>query len=1071
MWLVNRATERPVTVLMFFVAVALFGTVSLSRLDVNLLPDLSYPTLTVRTELEGAAPQEVENLLSKPIEEAVGIVKNVRKVRSLSRSGQSDVTIEFIWGTDMNLASVDVREKLDVLELPLEADRPLLLRFDPSSDPIMRFALRRAGEEAASAVLSADELKRLRRLAEDELKPALENVAGVAAVKVSGGLEEEIEILVDQERLAQLDLSIDEVAERIRAENTNLSGGSLEQGNQRFLVRTINEYQSVAEFAGTVIASRERRPVYLGDIAQVTRGFKEREAITRVDGAEAVELAVYKEGDGNTVQIAGRTAERMDALSEDLPDGLEVVTIQDQSGFIRAAIDQVVNAALLGGLLAVLVLYGFLRDARATVIIGLAIPVSVIGTFALMYLSGLSLNIMSLGGIALAVGLLVDNSIVVLENIVRKRESGLGVLAAARDGAGEVATAVSAATLTTVAVFFPMVFVTGIAGQLFRDQSLTVTYALLFSLLLAVVLIPMLAASGGRRGYAEAMDPRPPGRIGRALGRVGRIAGSLWHGIAAGMRLLLTPLVLLFSGFNRAAADLYERMLPWALAHRAVVLATAALIFLGSVALVPRLGTELIPQLSQGEFSVNLRRAPGTPLTATDQALLTAWRAAAEVPGVERTYSVAGSGNRLDASPVDAGEHTGSLTVRMAAGAGRDGESRAMTRIRDDIAALPGVQYDFSRPELLSLATPLEVVVTGFDLGRLRTAAERIAGALRADGRYTDVRSSIEAGNPEIQIAFDQELAAKLGLSVRDVADQVVNSVRGNLATRYSWQDKKIDVMVRSVERSAASLDDVGALIVNPASERPVTLDDVATIVLAEGPAEIRRLDQQRAAVISANIAYGDLGAAAEAAERILGSLPLPAGLATDIVGQSEEMEDSLASMRFTLLLAVFLVYLVMASQFESLRHPFVILFTIPLALVGAVLALYLTGTTINVVAFIGVIMLAGIVVNNAIVLIDLINQLRRSGVAKTEAILEAGRSRLRPILMTTLTTALGLLPMALGFGEGAEIRAPMAITVIGGLITSTLLTLLVIPVVYSLVERDQRPAPADAPAPAPQGA
>jgi len=1071
MWLVNRATERPVTVLMFFVAVALFGTVSLSRLDVNLLPDLSYPTLTVRTGLEGAAPQEVENLLSKPIEEAVGIVKNVRKVRSLSRSGQSDVTIEFIWGTDMNLASVDVREKLDVLELPLEADRPLLLRFDPSSDPIMRFALRRSGEEAASTVLSADELKRLRRLAEDELKPALENVAGVAAVKVSGGLEEEIEILVDQERLAQLDLSIDEVAARVRAENTNLSGGSLEQGNQRFLVRTINEYQSVGEFANTVIATRERRPVYLGDIAQVTRGFKEREAITRVDGAEAVELAVYKEGDGNTVQIAGRTAERMDSLSEDLPDGLEVVTIQDQSGFIRAAIDQVVNAALLGGLLAVLVLYGFLRDARATVIIGLAIPVSVIGTFALMYLSGLSLNIMSLGGIALAVGLLVDNSIVVLENIVRKRESGLGVLAAARDGAGEVATAVTAATLTTVAVFFPMVFVTGIAGQLFRDQSLTVTYALLFSLLLAVVLIPMLASSGARQGYAEAMDARPPGRIGRALGWLGRIAGRLWHATAAGMRLLLTPLVLFFSGFNRAAAGLYERMLPWALTHRAIVLASAALVFLGSVALVPRLGTELIPQLSQGEFSVNLRRAPGTPLTATDQALLTAWRAAAEVPGVERTYSVAGSGNRLDASPVDAGEHTGTLTVRMAAGAGRGDESRAMARIRDDIAALPGVQYDFSRPELLSLATPLEVVVTGFDLARLRTAADRIAGALRADGRYTDVRSSIEAGNPEIQIAFDQELAAKLGLSVRDVADQVVNSVRGNLATRYSWQDKKIDVMVRSVDRSAASLEDVGALIVNPASERPVTLDDVATIVLAEGPAEIRRLDQQRAALISANIAYGDLGAAAEAAERILGSLPIPAGLTTDIVGQSEEMEDSLASMRFTLLLAVFLVYLVMASQFESLRHPFVILFTIPLALVGAVLALYVTGTTINVVAFIGIIMLAGIVVNNAIVLIDLINQLRRSGVAKTEAILEAGRSRLRPILMTTLTTALGLLPMALGFGEGAEIRAPMAITVIGGLTTSTLLTLLVIPVVYSLVERDERPESADARAPAPQQA
>ncbi len=1059
MWLVDKATERPVTVLMFFVAVALFGAVSLSRLDVNLLPDLSYPTLTVRTELEGAAPQEVENLLSKPIEEAVGIVKNVRKVRSLSRSGQSDVTIEFLWGTDMNLASVDVREKLDVLQLPLEAERPLLLRFDPSSDPIMRFALRRAGAGAASAVLSADELKRLRRLAEDELKPALENVAGVAAVKVSGGLEEEIEILVDQDRLAQLGLSLDEVAARVRAENTNLSGGSLEQGNQRFLVRTINEYRSVDEFAATVIAIREQRPVYLGDIARVTRSYKEREAITRVDGAEAVELAVYKEGDGNTVRIAGRATDRMQRLREELPDDLEMVTIQDQSGFIRAAIGQVVNAALVGGLLAVLVLYGFLRDARATVIIGLAIPISVIGTFALMYLSGLSLNIMSLGGIALAVGLLVDNSIVVLENIVSKREQGLDALSAAREGAGEVATAVTAATLTTVAVFFPMVFVTGIAGQLFRDQSLTVTYALLFSLLLALLLIPMLASTGARRGYAEANDPRPPGRIGRALAFVARLAGRSAQAVAGALRLLLAPVVILFGGLYRATAAVYERALPWALRHRAVVLVSAMAILVASAALVPRLGTELIPQLSQGEFSVNIRRAPGTPLTATDDALIAAWRAAASAPGVARTYSVAGSGNRLDASPVDAGEHTGSLTVLMSADTDRADEAAAMDRIRREIATLPGLQYDFTRPELLSLATPLEVVIGGFDLSRLGAAAERIAAALRADPRYADVRSSVEAGNPEIQIAFDQELAAKLGLSVRDVADQVVSGVRGNLATRYSWRDKKIDVMVRSVDRDAASLDDVGSLIVNPASERPVTLDDVATIVLAEGPAEIRRLDQQRTAIVSANVAEGDLGAAADSARALLRDLALPAGVTAEVVGQSEDMEESLASMRFTLLLAVFLVYLVMASQFESLRHPFVILFTIPLALVGAVLALWLTGTTINVVAFIGVIMLAGIVVNNAIVLIDLVNQLRRSGMAKTEALLQAGRSRLRPILMTTLTTALGLAPMALGFGEGAEIRAPMAITVIGGLTTSTLLTLVVIPVVYSLVEPGERAA------------
>ncbi len=1059
MWLVNRATERPVTVLMFFVAVGLFGLVSLSRLDVNLLPDLSYPTLTVRTELDGAAPQEVENLLSKPIEEAVGIVKNVREVRSLSRSGQSDVTIEFAWGTDMNLASVDVREKLDVLELPLEAKRPLLLRFDPASDPIMRFALRRsAATDGNTATLSTADLKELRRLAEDELKPELENVAGVAAVKVSGGLEEEIEILVDQERLAQLDLSIDDVAGRIRAENTNLSGGSLEQGSQRFLVRTINEYQSVDEFRSTIIATREERPVYLGDIATVTRGFKEREAITRVDGIEAVEMALYKEGDGNTVQIATQVERRMQGLRESLPESLEIVTIQDQSGFIRAAIDQVVAAALIGGLLAILVLYGFLRDARATLIIGLAIPVSVIGTFALMYLSGLSLNIMSLGGIALAVGLLVDNSIVVLENIVSKRESGRSVVEAAREGAGEVATAVTAATLTTIAVFFPMVFVTGIAGQLFRDQSLTVTFALLFSLVLALVLIPMLASSGGRKGYAESLDRSPPGRVGRALGRIGGMAGSVIRAAGRLLGLAASPLVLLFGGFGRLAAAAYGRALPWALTHRALVLISAGAIFAGTVALVPRLGTELIPQLSQGEFSVNIRLGPGSPLESTDGALRAAWQAAAATPGVERTYSVAGSGNRLDASPVDSGEHTGSLTVLMQAGTTRDDESLAIGRIRDRIAVLPGLQYDFSRPELLSLSTPLEVVISGFELERLRTASERITDALRANDRFADIRSTVEAGNPEIQIAFDQELAAKLGLSVRDIADEVVSGVKGSLATRYSWRDKKIDVIVRSVDRQSASLDDVGALIVNPASERPVTLDDVATIVLAEGPAEIRRLDQQRAAIVSANLASGDLGSAVAEVDRILAALDIPAGLTTEVVGQSEEMEQSLASMQFTLILAIFLVYLVMASQFESLLHPFIILFTIPLALVGAILALFITGTTINVVAFIGVIMLAGIVVNNAIVLIDLINQLRRDGVATTEAILQAGRNRLRPILMTTLTTALGLLPMALGFGEGAEIRAPMAITVIGGLLTSTLLTLFVIPVAYSLVERERRP-------------
>ncbi|MDH5310012.1 MAG: efflux RND transporter permease subunit, partial [Gammaproteobacteria bacterium] len=423
--LIEIATERRVTIVMFTVAVVLFGLVSLSRLSVNLLPDISYPTVTIRTELTGAAPIEVENLLTKPIEETVGVIRNVRLVRSVSRSGQSDVTLEFLWGTDMDVAGVEVREKIDILELPLEASRPLLLRFDPSSEPIMRLGLlHKEGSDAEMDPLAFEAaLKSLRRLAEDRIKNDLEAEEGTAAVKVSGGLEDEIQIRADQRKLSQLGLSIEQVAARIRAENVNLSGGRLEEGSQRFLVRTINEFQEVEEFGDAIVATVAGRPVYLRDVATVTRGYKEREAITRVNGGESVELAVYKEGDANTVQVAKRIERRLEGVRKALPEDLELIKIYDQSKFIGAAIDQVTSAAIFGGLLAIMVLYGFLRDARATAIIALAIPVSVIGTFLLMYTNDVSLNIMSLGGVALAVGMLVDNSIVVLENIVRKKES------------------------------------------------------------------------------------------------------------------------------------------------------------------------------------------------------------------------------------------------------------------------------------------------------------------------------------------------------------------------------------------------------------------------------------------------------------------------------------------------------------------------------------------------------------------------------------------------------------------------------------------------------------------------
>ena len=1055
---------------MFVVAIVLFGMVSLSRLKLNLLPDISYPTLTVRTELTGAAPAEVENLITKPIEETVGVVRNVRLVRSVSRSGQSDVTIEFLWGTDMDIAGIDVREKLDILFLPLEAARPLLLRFDPSSEPIIRLGLLFKDADDSATDSGEARLKALRRIAEDRIKTALEAEEGTAAVKVSGGLEDEIQVRVDQQKLAQLGLSIDEVAARIRAENVNLSGGRLEEGNQRFLVRTLNEFETVDEFRDAIVASVADRPVYLRDVATVERGYKEREAITRVRGRESVELAVYKEGDANTVQVANRIGRRVAALASELEeDGIEIVRIYDQSTFISSAVNDVRTAAVLGGLIAILVLYGFLRDARATTIVSIAIPVSVIGTFLLMYSNGISLNIMSLGGIALAVGMLVDNSIVVLENIVRKKEQGQDVLEAARNGTSEVGSAVVAATLTTIAVFFPMVFISGIAGQLFKDQALTVTFALIFSLVVALTLIPMLASLGTRSRYDDGDDGSPAGWFTSGVAFVVRLFGFAFIAIRKFFWAVLWAPTWVLQRLYSAVAAAYPAILRWALIHRGAVVAAAILIFAGTMSLLPRLGTELIPQFSQGEFNVDLRLPPGAPLAETDRAIQSAQRAASAIDAVELDYSVAGTGNRLDANPVDAGDNTGTLSVKLAANAGREAENATMEAMRSELARLPGVQYEFSRPALLSFASPLQIEVSGYDLDALAQVSSRIVQDMSASERFSDIRTTVERGNPEIQIEFDQERAAALGLAVRDIADRVVANVRGELATRYTWRDKKIDVLVRSVDTRESSIEEIRRLIVNPSSDRPVTLDAVADVTISKGPAEIRRVAQERVAIITANIAFGDLGAAAAEAGDILLRTPLPAGVTAVVSGQSEEMQESFDSMQFALILAVFLVYLVMASQFESLIHPFVILFTIPLALVGAVLALFVTGTTINIVALIGVIMLAGIVVNNAIVLVDLINQLRAQGMERSAAIMEAGAARLRPILMTSLTTALGLLPMAMGFGEGSEVRTPMAITVIGGLVVSTLLTLIVIPVVYSLMDRKRWPATAAAEARAAQ--
>ena len=1084
MKLINFSINRKVTVSMITVTILLFGVISLSRLNVNLLPDLNYPTLTIRTELAGAAPIEIENLITKPIEDAVGMVKGVKKIRSISKSGNSDVVLEFIWGTNMDLINLDVIAKLDALQLPLEAKKPITLRFDPTLDPIMRYALYYEDEsngvnqkeniqvDYASKKVSTtnrdtvSKLKKLRIIADELLKKKLESSKGVAAIKISGGLEEEIQINLDQRRMAYLNIPIEVVTNILRAENVNLSGGRLEEGTQQFLVRTLNEFQNIEQIRNVIIANPDGTKTYLKDIADISQAYKEREAITRFNGMEAVEVAIYKEGDGNTVAVANVVEDRIQEIKETLPEGMKLEKIYDQSIFISSAVNEVRNAGIIGGILAIFVLYFFLRNFWSTVIISVSIPISIIATFNLMYGNDITLNIMSLGGIALGIGMLVDNSIVVLENIARHKSMGKSVLKAAQDGAGEVGTAVIASTLTTVAVFFPLVFVDGIAGQLFRDQALTVTFSLLGSLVVAVTLIPMMSSlSGEKKEVLPLTLTEPKTSVGHAI-RALRLFFfyTIPTAISKGFIYLVFSISFIFKWifhfplqvFDKiysAIETSYELILKSALQHRIIVLLIAIVSFTGSIVLIPKIGLELIPQLSQGEFNVEFKLPPGTPIEQTDEIIRSVQLATKSIANVRSSFAIAGTGNRMDANPDEGGENWGELNVMLDSNATSDQENATMRSMRSSLNQIPGLEYKFARPSFFTFLTPVEIEISGFNLTELKEASDKIAQRLEKNRRFTDIKKTMEIGSPEIQILFDRDRAAALGLQVHEVADRIVSNVRGDIATRYTYRDRKIDVLVRSKEENRSSLSEIQQIIVNPGAERPIPLSVIAEVKVANGPSEIRRASQQRVALITANLNYGDLSDAAADIQEIINTTNTPTGTFARIAGQNEEMSNSFSSLLFALALAVFLVYLVMASQFESLLHPFIILFTIPLALIGAILALYITNTTISVVVFIGLILLAGIVVNNAIVLIDLINQTRQKGVDKLDAIMQGGKSRLRPILMTTLTTTLGLLPLAIGFGDGAELRAPMGITVIGGLLVSTLLTLVVIPVMYSLLD------------------
>ncbi|XOV71595.1 MAG: efflux RND transporter permease subunit [Verrucomicrobiota bacterium] len=1126
--LAHFTTDRPVAVLMVFIAAVVFGYFSFKRLPVTLMPELNYPTLTVRTEYEGAAPEEVENEVSRPVEETLGVVNGLNRISSISRAGISDVVLEFVWGTDMSQAAQDTLEKMDQVFLPQEVEKPLILHFDPSLDPIMELSLSGEGIRFEGEI----GLRRLRRLAEIQIRRALEPITGVAAVRIRGGLEEEIHVMLDQQALRRTGVSIQQVVARLKQENINVAGGMVQEGRSEFMVRTLNEFTNQKEIEDTIIRRDASGEVRIRDIGSVSRSHRDREIVTRTDGRESVQIDIYKEADANIVSVAQAVKSAVgtvgpsqmpplmqmmarfnpmirnmfrDRLAAKLlkTEGARLEVVADRSVFIENSINEVRQTAVVGGVLAVIVLFLFLRDFKSTVIVAVSIPMSILITFAPLNLSEVSLNIMSLGGLALGVGMLVDSSIVVLESIYRCIQEGDDLKTAAIRGAREVRGAVTASTLTSIAVFLPMVFVEGIAGQVFGDLGMAVVISLIASLLVAVYFIPMLASRARpniqrreisrltwkrwmaveslladladvRQGWKKLLIPYVCLKcvIACVLEFVGKVIGMTLSGMTRLVVKRLVPLAAKMGGLlvkwpveitqNLLTwlTDRYPRWLERALDRPSGVFGLVGMALALTVWIGFSLDTELLPEVHQGEVTVELNLPVGTPLEVTVETLsnIESFLLAdqADIKTVLTTFGY----DITNMKRSDEGEHSARFKLLLEGQGGpAQVEERVLAQVRNKLDRVPDLTYRVTRPVLFSTRKPISVEIHSDDLDQLKDMADEVEEVLMGLVELADVETTLRPGAPEIQITYDRAALSRYELNIGQVADLVRNLVQGNEATRFNMKDRRIPIIARLDEADRQKIDDIGNLTVNPGSDKPIPLSAVADYSIGEGPSEIRRIDGKRVALVQANLGDASLGRAVGTIKATLDqTIDWPIDMNYFIAGQSEEWQHSQNSLFLAMGLSVFLVYVIMASQFESLLQPFIIMFSVPLAFVGSAVGLAVTGTSLSVVVFLGLIMLVGIVVNNAIVLVDYTNLLRTRGLGPKDAILTACSVRLRPILMTTATTVLGLLPMAIGLGDGAEIRTPMAIAVISGLISSTVLTLIVVPSIYFLLDRWMHP-------------
>jgi HAE1 family hydrophobic/amphiphilic exporter-1 len=1019
------SVRRPIFTTMVALIVLILGVVSLSRLRIDLLPDIELPTLSIITEYEGASPEVMERLVTQIIEEIVGTVPGVEDITSTSSEGRSRIRVTFVWGTDIDTAAIDVQGKLEdeINELPDDIVRPRIRKFDIASFPVVILGI--------SSELDPVELT---ELAEVQVRYRFARIPGVAQVDFWGGFHREVRIELDPDRVKALSLPLDQVLEAIRDANLDLPAGSIEQGRYEVTLRAPAEFTNLDQIRDTVVAVRDGAAVTLGQIADVKDTYEKLTRIIRVNGGRGVRFGIRKQADANTVEVSNRILKEIDAVNKAFPQ-IRIVPVINQGNFIERSIANVARSVLYGGGLAIVVLLFFLRNIPSTAVISLAIPISVVATFALMYFGRLTLNLMTLGGLALGVGMMVDNSIVVLENIFRRsKENREAPTVASVEGAREVSSAIVASTLTTLVIFLPLIFIRGVSGILFQELAYVIIFALACSLMVSLSLVPMLAAK-----LLTSSERRQEARLTK-------------------FKRFASASDAFFSSLN----DAYRDLVQWVLSHRLTTAFIAITVFGGSLLLLPMVGTDFLPPSDEGEVRVSGEMEVGTRLELVDRQTQRMERIVypAVPEAVASVVSIGASGWR--ASAVTQGQIR--LSLLSAAQRERSNVEIAADLRRQLKGQVPGMEIRTRAPQgqfllqrILGSDEGLTIEVRGFELATLDALAKRVAESIADVPGITDIKTSLEAGMPQQEIRVDRDKVADLGLSVRDVTEALETAVAGSKAGEYRVQGNSYRIFVQLKDAEKRSLDEILDLTLATSSGEQVALRNIVTTKAGRGPILIDRRDQQRLVTVEANVAGRDLGSVASEVQTLLDLIPRPIGYDLLIAGNYEEQQKSFRELVVSLMLALVLVYMVLACQYESFRDPLVVMLSVPLAAVGVFVTLFLTKTTLNVQSYIGCIMLGGIVVNNAILLVDQAGRLRKRGMGTRDALAEAGRRRLRPILMTTLTTILGLLPLALGIGEGADAQAPLARAVVGGLSGSTLITLVLIPVVYSLFHPESK--------------